>query len=292
METSSPQSVSAVPIKQADNDEQLIALWIHGRSKHTQRAYIADIERFRSFTPKSFREIKLADIQAFETSLIEQKLEQTSINRTLAAVKSLFSFAHRIGYLAFDVGRPVKLTSPKDTLAERILSESEIHRIIEAEHNPRNKLILKLLYVSAVRVSELCSLKWKDLQSRKDGGQVTIYGKGNKTHTVLLPQNTWVDLTTQRNGSIDEQPIFKSRKGGHLCPSQVLRIVKKAADKAGLSNAISPHWFRHSHASHALEHNAPIHLVQQTLAHSSVATTGKYLHARPSDSSSRYLENI
>jgi integrase/recombinase XerD len=59
METSSPQSVSAVPIKQADNDEQLIALWIHGRSKHTQRAYIADIERFRIFTPKSFREIKL-----------------------------------------------------------------------------------------------------------------------------------------------------------------------------------------------------------------------------------------
>ena len=75
-----------------------------------------------------------------------------------SSVKSLISFAHRIGYLAFDVGRPVKLTAAKDTLAERILSESEIHRIIEAEPMPRNKLLLKMLYCTAVRVSELSYL--------------------------------------------------------------------------------------------------------------------------------------
>ena len=52
---------------------------------------------------------------------------------------------------------------------------------------------------------------------------------------------------------------------------------------------ISPHWLRHAHASHALDHGAPIHLVQATLGHSSVATTSAYLHARPGDSSARYL---
>jgi integrase/recombinase XerD len=288
-ETASPQSVSAVPVKQAETDEQLIALWLHGRSRHTQRAYAADIQHFSINTHKSLREIRLVDIQEFEISLTEQKLEQNSINRTLAAVKSLISFAHRLGYLPFDIGRPVKLTATKDTLSERILSESEIHRIIDAEPNPRNKLILKMLYTSAVRVSELSNLCWKDVQERDDGGQVTVFGKGNKTHSVLLPLSIWLELTAYRNGSADEQPLFKSRKGKHLCPSQILRIVKKSALRAGLTKSVSPHWFRHSHASHALDHNAPIHLVQQTLAHSSVATTGRYLHARPSDSSSKYL---
>ena len=76
---------------------------------------------------------------------------------------------------------------------------------------------------------------------------------------------------------------------GHLDPSQVLRIVRKAARRAGITKAVSPHFLRHSHASHALDRGAAISLVQVTLNHSSVATTGRHLHARPSDSSSRYL---
>ncbi|MBU4356156.1 MAG: tyrosine-type recombinase/integrase, partial [Proteobacteria bacterium] len=62
-----------------------------------------------------------------------------------------------------------------------------------------------------------------------------------------------------------------------------------AAIRAGIEGAVSPHWLRHAHASHALDRGAPIHLVQATLGHASVATTGKYLHARPDDSSARYL---
>ncbi|MBV8589619.1 MAG: tyrosine-type recombinase/integrase [Acetobacteraceae bacterium] len=82
---------------------------------------------------------------------------------------------------------------------------------------------------------------------------------------------------------------IRSAKGGALDPSQVHRIVKAAAARAGLPAAVSAHWLRHAHASHALDRGAPIHLVQATLGHSSVATTGRYLHARPNDSSSRYL---
>jgi integrase/recombinase XerD len=86
-----------------------------------------------------------------------------------------------------------------------------------------------------------------------------------------------------------DAPVFRSAKGGALDPSQVHRIVKAAAARAGLPAAVSAHWLRHAHASHALDRGAPIHLVQATLGHSSVATTGRYLHARPNDSSSRYL---
>jgi integrase/recombinase XerD len=65
--------------------------------------------------------------------------------------------------------------------------------------------------------------------------------------------------------------------------------VRAAAERAGVEAGVSPHWFRHAHASHALDRGAPIHLGQATLGHSSIQTTGIYLHSRPKDSSSRYL---
>ena len=83
--------------------------------------------------------------------------------------------------------------------------------------------------------------------------------------------------------------MFVSCKGGPLDASEVHRIVKAAAERAGLSAEVSAYWLHHAHASHSLDRGAPIHLVQQTLGHASVATTGRYLHARPTDSSARYL---
>ena len=81
-----------------------------------------------------------------------------------------------------------------------------------------------------------------------------------------------------------------SRKGrGALQPNAVLRIVRTAAERVGIEAPVSPHWFRHAHASHALDRGAPIHLVQATLGHASITTTGRYLHARPADSSNRFL---
>jgi integrase/recombinase XerD len=71
--------------------------------------------------------------------------------------------------------------------------------------------------------------------------------------------------------------------------SHVLRITKRAARRAGVARAVRNHDLRHSHATHSLERGAPISLVSQTLGHASIATTGRYLHARPGDSSSRYL---
>jgi len=71
--------------------------------------------------------------------------------------------------------------------------------------------------------------------------------------------------------------------------SQLWRIVKKAARRAGAPEGVSPHWFRHGHAAHALDRGAPAHLVQQTLGYQSLATTSRYTHARPDDSLGQYL---
>jgi hypothetical protein len=83
--------------------------------------------------------------------------------------------------------------------------------------------------------------------------------------------------------------VFPSRSGRALDRGRVRSIVRLAAEGAGVAASVSPHWLRHAHASHALDHGAPIHLVQATLGHSSVATTSRYLHARPGDSSARFL---
>jgi integrase/recombinase XerD len=97
----------------------------------------------------------------------------------------------------------------------------------------------------------------------------------------------WNELITL-TGREPDAPIFRSRNGETgLRQVMVHYIVKKAAARAGLSAAVSAHWLRHAHVSHALDRGAPAHLVQATVGHASLATTSTYAHARPNDSSSR-----
>ena len=280
-----PQSSSS-----GENDAVFIELWLSLKvSSHTRRAYAAEVKRLLTFIEKPLCWITLADIQAYATALEQESLKPASQNRALTAVKSLLSFGQETGYLPFNVGAAVKLRPNRDSLAQRILEESEVAKLIEAAPEGRNRVLLKLLYVSGIRVSELCGLKWCDAVLRTEGGQITVFGKRGKTRTILLKPKPWAQLLSLRGDAGPVDPIFRSRKGGHLDASQVRRIVYSAAKKAGLEQKVSPHWMRHAHASHALDRSAPIHLVQVTLGHASVSTTGRYLHARPTESSSFYL---
>jgi site-specific recombinase XerD len=153
----------------------------------------------------------------------------------------------------------------------------------------RNRVLLTVLYGGGLRISEVCGLRWRDLMARDEAGQATVFGKGGKTRAVLLSASTWKVLMALRGEAPSDAPVFRSRKGGALDPSAVHRVVKAAAARAGLPSEVSAHWLRHAHASHSLDRGAPIHLVQATLGHASVATTGRYLHARPSESSARFL---
>ena len=274
-----------------DSDDQLLALWLHGRPAHTIRAYRADVARFRGGAGKPLPAVTLADLQQFADSL--ENLAPASRYRVLSGVKSVLAFGHRIGYLPFDVGRALRLPPVRNRLAERILSEADLHRILNLEPDPRNRAILTLLYASGVRVGELCGLSWRDLQPNADAGQITVFGKGGVTRAIQVPASVWSLVAGLRlPAGAPGDPVFRSRKtksGGRLRPLAVLRIVRKAALRAGIELPVSPHWFRHAHASHALDRGAPIHLVQATLGHSSITTTGRYLHARPHDGSSRFL---
>lgn len=283
----------APSLPQARSDEHLIATWLHGRSPHTVRAYDADVAKLRSFLSwKQLSQVTLPDLQAFADSLAG--LRPTSQCRVLSAVKSLLSFGQRVGYLSFNVGAPLRLPAHRNSLAERILSENQVHTLLHCAPGrrgtkERNRVLLLFLYVSGARVSEVTRLRWRDLQAREHGGQVTLFGKGGKTRSVLLPVSLWRRLERLRGEAGPDEPVFRSLKGQALDRSQVLRIVRGAAKRAGVEAPVSPHWLRHAHASHALDRGCPISLVKETLGHASVATTNQYLHARPGDSSARYL---
>ncbi len=125
--------------------------------------------------------------------------------RKISSVKSLFGFGHRLGYLPFDVGRVVKRPKLKDALAERILSEGDVHKLFVIADQPssrggtpsqqkrarRNYVLLRLLYATGLRVEEIARLAWRDLRERGGAAQVTVYGKGGKTRVVLLPATVW-----------------------------------------------------------------------------------------------------
>ena len=204
-----------------------------------------DIEQFVDFVDLPLSEVKLQHFWDWVDHLKEKGALPATQARKLAAVKSLFSFAHRIGYLPFNVGAAVTLPKIPEKLSERILTESDIHQILA------------------------------------------------QASTLVIPASVWkelMELKSETESTESNQPVFRSRKGGSLSRQQIWRIVRNAAKSAGFDQNISPHRLRHAHASHALDHGAPVHLVKESLGHQSLTTTSKYAHARPDESSSKYID--
>ena len=130
--------------RQAENDATVIQMWIHSRSPHTKEAYLRDVARLDAFTGgKPLMAITLGDLQAFQDSLSD--LAPASSKRVMSAIKSLLSFAQKIGYLQYNVGKAVVVPAAENTLAERIMSEGDVQRMFALEPNQRNRVLLSIL---------------------------------------------------------------------------------------------------------------------------------------------------
>src|SRR5215204_1982979 len=161
---------------QADSDRDLVAMWVaRSASPGTRRKYRAQAARFLAFVAKPLALVRLGDVQAYLATL-DGQAPATRANAT-AAIKSLFSFAQETGWLRFNVGKVLKAPPVKNTLAERILDEAAVHRMLALEPNARNRALLILLYGGGLRIAELTGLRWRDLAKRDTAGQVTVYGK-------------------------------------------------------------------------------------------------------------------
>jgi integrase/recombinase XerD len=266
---------------------QLVEMWLFGRSPRTIDVYRRYTHRFLSYVNKPLHLVTLADMQGWQKTL--EGMAPNSQRIAIAAVKSFLKFAQNTGVLEVNLGVLMRAPKGKDALTERILTEQEVAALIACETDLRNLLILRLLYIAGLRVSELCTLKWSDTVSRGETGQITVFGKGEKTRTILLPATLWKQLQQLRGDVSINDPVFRSKNGRPLDRIRVFRIVKAAASRAGIQGNVSPHWLRHAHASHSLDRGSPLHLTQRTLGHSRIGTTERYLHVRPNDSSAMYL---
>lgn len=274
-------------LQHADSDETLVRLWLHGRPLTTQTAYIRDADALLSAVAKPLRAMTLGDLQAYSATLSGFALASQA--RKIAACKSLFAFGHKLGYLPFDTARPLQTVRLKDKLAERIVPEADIQRLIAMEPNPRNHALLRLLYGLGLRISEACDLKWLDLKGTKTGGVAAIFGKGAKTRHVVVPPKLWKQLASLKRDAGQDDPVIRSRLGAKLDRSAAHRIIKAASVRAGLPADFSAHWLRHAHVSHSLDNGAPVHVTSASVGHASLATTTRYSHVRPGDGSANYL---
>lgn len=277
------------PSAQSMPEAEVIELWLRRqRSPATRGAYRRDMNRLLTWAGGAVVDIGAFELECFAEKLTASGLAPISQGRTLAAIRSFFRFAERIGFCR-NPASGLQLPRIEPALSERIMSEEDVRRMILLEPYNRNRVLLAVLYTAGLRVSEACSLHWRHLKDRREGGQLLVHGKGGRTRTVVVPAAIWSQIATLKGTAGPDAPVFASRSGKPLERSRVGRIVRDASRRAGISAAVTTHWLRHAHASHALDRGAPIHLVQATLGHRSVATTSLYLHVRPGESSATFL---
>ena len=269
-------------------NEKIEQLWLHGKSSHTRELYHRTIVRLNEATDnKPLAWLTLEDIQLFCDRLLSEDLSDSSRRTYISVAKSLLSFASKCGLINFNVGASVKPPMAKDKLSERILDRDELYALLNADTSDRNRLILNLFYYGGLRVSELINLTWKDL----NGEYLNVFGKGSKTRIVRLPLKIVAELKNfkPRGSKRDDYMFISARTKSKLRRESVTQLIKAISKEVGIDKPVSSHTLRHCHATNSLEKGAPISLVKETLGHSSVAITSRYLHVRPDQSSSLYL---
>ena len=277
----------------ARSDTELVRSWADSlRSAHSRRNFEKTALRFLDALPAGIRKASVEDVRE-ALAKITEGLSDATAQQYVLRVKSLLSYGHKLGYMAFNAGVTIKVRPDQSGggLAKRIMPEVDVKLLIRAARPPRDRVMLETLYAGGLRISELVGLSWADVIERDAKVQVSVVGKGGRTRQVLLPDVVSPSLLALRGDASANDPVFASYKGGQrLTERTVGYMLKRAAKRAGIAETVSPHWLRHAHGSHALDRGATLAEVQSTLGHANVATTSGYLHARPNTSSGLKLD--
>ena len=178
--------------------------------------------------------------------------------------------------------------TPPQHINQRVLTKEEVKHIIANASPGMPRTLIRFLYYTGCRISEAILLTWPAISPAPDGGHwATLYGKGGKTRTVRLTDHLWQDLDTLDTRQSPDLRVFP------VVRVTAWRWVKSAATRAGIppDRIVSPHVFRHSHATHAIEAGANIMAVKEQLGHARLDTTQIYLNLRPGPRSEAYLED-
>lgn len=287
--TTALATIQPAPITtSADNDQTLVQLFVNTkRSANTRTQYSHSVSMLLGFTGKSLDATTLQDAVNYHEWLKGQYSSAHSVKLHINVAKALCAFGVKLNYLRTNVFAVIKPDATPEVTHKRVLTEEQVLKLIDAPKRQRDKLLLRLMYAAGLRVSEVCGLTWGDLGS--NGVLHIRQGKGQKERFVTLSDGMVERLNAHKGSANSNEPMFVSQKGGRLDETAVHRIVKGAAQVAGISADASAHWLRHSHASHSLDRGASLVTVRDTLGHSSIATTNKYLHSKRKDSSALHL---
>lgn len=255
---------------------------------NTVESYMRDLAQFAHFILLFYdvppRKVESGMIQRYMAWLYDQGKEKTSQARILSGIKSFYN------YLLLTDAIPASPAEFIDTPKfgrplPDILTTEEIDRIIAAVDRStakgrRDSAMLEVLYSCGLRVSELTSLRMRDLFFGE--GYIRVTGKGDKQRLVPVSaaarDKIQLYLEERPLRYAGEETVFLNNRGTALTRVMVFTIIRQAARRAGIAKHISPHTFRHSFATHLLEGGASIRQVQEMLGHENIVTTEIYTH--------------
>jgi len=247
-------------------------LKLRGFSDKTLKAYLRHNKLFLDYVKKDPKEIMEQDIKDHMAHLISDK---KIAPRSLALKKSALKFFYDT-VLKKNI---VNLQTPKIPKSIPIfLTKDEIKDLIKAAPRDKSRLMIKVLYSTGLRVSELTNLKINDLNLETKECWVR-HGKGAKDRFFQLPESIISNLKDYiQTLSKDEEFLFPSKNSKQMTSRNVQKIIQHTAFKAGIKKPVTPHKLRHSYATHLLNEGVDIRLIQELLGHSNLSTTQIYTH--------------
>jgi integrase/recombinase XerD len=261
-----------------------------GLAKNSLLAYGRDLAKFGRFLNgkgRGPRQVRQGEIDEFARRLGRDGLSAKSIARALNAVRMFYRFLVVEKVVSEDPTAAVRAPRTWKTLP-RFLTLEEVDHLLEAPDPSsalglRDAAMVELLYATGLRVSELVSLRARDLNL--EGGYLRCLGKGSKERLVPLgrkaAQRLKAYLEAGRPGLLNasgQTALFLNSRGGRLSRQGFWKLLKKYGRAVGLRGRLSPHVLRHSFATHLLERGADLRSVQMMLGHADISTTQIYTH--------------
>lgn len=274
-----------------------------GRSRLTLKNVHSALRKFTCF----LAETGIDRIEEIDRELIEDYQQSLSYSagkaghplsfrtqaQLLGVLKGFTRFLKERHYFVTDPGKDLKLPKKPKRLPRIILTREEVHRILNApdthtDSGYRDRVILELLYDTAVRRAELSSILTSHLDL--EGGYVHISGKGNRQRVVPVSLRVCDMVTTYIHQvrprllkGKDSGYLILNRFGNQMDPNGVWAVVKRHVRTSGVKKNVSTHTFRHTCATHMMHNGAPVRHIQELLGHESLESTQIYTRVTIND---------
>ena len=276
--------------------EEHLAL-VRNLADNSIRGYVGDLESFISHISKlgitEFSELKITHIRSWLANLQSTGISRATLSRRIVSIRAFTYWAASQGWIPSDIGADLSIPKAHKTLPD-VLNHSQTQIVLDAittkagedptPTNIRDLAIIEILYASGIRVSELCGLNIRDIDT--DRNTLLVLGKGDKERVVPIGNpamralQNW--LNNFRKEFVNESSgdaVFLGTRGKRIDQRTVREVVYDAMEAIG--SHMSPHGLRHTAATHLLEGGADLRSVQEILGHSSLATTQIYTHVSP-----------